>query len=312
MLAMPAAAFNSDIARIHSRLDQRRYDGAEPLRDNGEYEFFALAQSDFAENASVADAPNFDYNLYGVTAGFDWKPNYETTLGLALGYTYGKAKVHNSGGKINMDDMRVTAFASRLFGNCYVDAGVQAGMATFDSRRQTFAGATSGDTDSIFAGTFVTVGSVFVISQDKKNGSGLYFTPSVGLSYLHTKIDGFRETGTAGLVMDDAEGDSLRARVAAAVQWSFPLDNWQMRLGLEVAYSHDFLGEELDMDGRFAAGGSKFSASGKALPTDIFSFGPTVDILVSERSSIYFGYGIDVDTDSGISQNVNAGFRHRF
>ena len=312
MLAMPVAAFNSDIARIHSRLDQRRYDGAEPLRDSGEYEFFALAQSDFAENASVSDAPNFDYNLYGVTAGFDWKPNYETTLGLALGYTYGKAKIHNSGGKINMDDMRVTAFASRLFGNCYVDAGVQAGMATFDSRRQTFAGATSGDTDSIFAGTFITVGSVFVISQDKKNGSGLYFTPSAGLSYLHTKIDGFRETGTAGLVMDDAEGDSLRARIAAAVQWSFPLDNWQMRLGLEVAYSHDFLGEELDMDGRFAAGGSKFSASGKALPTDIFSFGPTVDILVSERSSIYFGYGIDVDTDSGISQNVNAGFRHRF
>lgn len=313
MLAMPVAAFNSDIARIHGRLDQRRYDGADPLRDSGEYEFFALAQSDFAENGSASDAPNFDYNLYGVTAGFDWKPSYETTLGLALGYTYGKAKVQNGGGKINMDDMRATAFASRLFGNSYVDVGVQAGTATFDTRRQTFAGSVSGDTDSVFAGTFVTVGSVFSIWQDKKDGSGLYFTPSVGLSYLHTEIDGFTESGTSGLNMDDTDGDSLRARIAAALQWAFPLDSWQVRLGVEVAYSHDFLGEELDMTGRFAAvDGSKFSTSGKALPTDIFSFGPTVDIMVSERSSLYFGYGIDVDTDSGVSQNVNAGFRHRF
>lgn len=313
MLAMPVAAFNSDVARIHGRLDQRRYDGADPLRDSGEYEFFALAQSDFAENGTAADAPNFDYNLYGVTAGFDWKPSYETTLGFALGYTYGKAKVQNGGGKINMDDMRATAFASRLFGNCYVDAGVQAGTATFDTRRQTVAGAVSGDTDSVFAGTFVTVGSVFSIWQDKKDGSGLYFTPSVGLSYLHTEIDGFTESGTAGLDMDDTDGDSLRARIAAALQWAFPLDSWQVRLGVEVAYSHDFLGDELDMTGRFAAvDGSKFSTSGKALPTDIFSFGPTVDIMVSERSSLYFGYGIDVDTDSGVSQNVNAGFRHRF
>lgn len=313
MLAMPVAAFNSDVARIHGRLDQRRYDGADPLRDSGEYEFFALAQSDFAENGTAADAPNFDYNLYGVTAGFDWKPSYETTLGFALGYTYGKAKVQNGGGKINMDDMRATAFASRLFGNCYVDAGVQAGTAMFDTRRQTVAGAVSGDTDSVFAGTFVTVGSVFSIWQDKKDGSGLYFTPSVGLSYLHTEIDGFTESGTAGLNMEDTDGDSLRARIAAALQWAFPLDSWQVRLGVEVAYSHDFLGEELDMTGRFAAvDGSKFSTSGKALPTDIFSFGPTVDIMVSERSSLYFGYGIDVDTDSGVSQNVNAGFRHRF
>ena len=312
MLAMPVAAFNSDVARIHSRLDQRRYDGAEPLRETGEYEFFALAQSDFAENATATDAPVYDYNLYGVTAGFDWKPDFETTLGLALGYTYGKAKIHNGGGKINMDDMRVTAFAGRLFGNCYVDAGVQAGMAMFDVRRNTIAGTTSGDTDSIFAGTFITVGSVYSLWQDKKDGSGLYFTPSIGLSYLHTEIDGFRESGVAGLRMDDAEGDSLRARISAAIQWAFPMDSWQVRLGMEVAYSHDFLGEELDTDGRFVAGGSKFSTSGKALPTDIISFGPTVDIMVSERSSLYFGYGLDVDTDSGVSQNVNAGFRHRF
>ncbi len=312
MLSMPVSAFNSDVARLHQRLDQRRYDGADPLREGVEYEFFALAQSDFAENGTGSDAPNFDYNLYGVTAGFDWKPNFETTLGFALGYTYGKAKIHDGGGKINMDDMRMTAFASRLFGNCYVDAGIQAGMATFDTRRQTFVGATTGDTDSLFAGTFVTVGSVYALRQNKKEGSGLYFTPSIGLSYLHTEIDGFTESGTAGLKMEDADGDSLRARISAALQWAFPLDSWQVRLGFEVAYSHDFLGEELDTDGRFAVGGSKFSTSGKALPTDIFSFGPTVDIMVSEKTSLYFGYGIDADTDSGISQNVNAGFRHRF
>lgn len=312
MLAMPVSAFNSDIARIHSRLDQRRYDGANPLRESDEYEFFALAQSDFAENDSASDSPIYDYNLYGVTAGFDWKPSFETTLGLALGYTYGKAKIHDGGGKINMDEMRATAFASHFFGDFYLEGGVQAGMAMFDTRRNTIAGAASGDTDSVFAGTFVTLGSVYVLDQDKKTGEGLYFTPSIGLSYFHSEIDGFRERGTSGLAMDDADGDSLRVRVAAGLQWEFFLSDVKMRLGAELAYAHDFLGEELDMDGRFSAGGSKFRTSGKALPTDIISFMPTLDIMLSEKSSVYLGYGVDFGTDSGISQNVNAGFRHRF
>ena len=312
MLAMPAAAFNSDVARIHARLDQRRYDGANPLRETGEYEFFVLAQSDFAENDTAKDTPIFDYNLYGVSAGFDWKPNFETTLGVALGYTYGKAKMHNGGGKIDMDDVRVTAFFGRLFGNVYLDGGVQAGMGSFDVRRNTVAGPAKGDTDSLFAGAFVTLGSMFTLWQDKRDGEGLYFTPSVGLSYFHTSIDGFRESGTAGLDTDDMDGDSLRARIALGLQWVIPGDEWTVRLGLEAAYAHDFLGDEMDADARFVAGGPKFSTTGKALPQDVFSLGPTIDVQISDRDSLWLGYELEIDTDSGISQGVNVGYRHRF
>lgn len=311
MLAMPASAFASDVKRLHERLDQRRYDGANPLRETGEYEFFALAQSDFSENDTAKDAPIFDYNLYGVSAGFDWKPNFETTLGLALGYTYGKAKIHG-GGKIDMDDVRVTAFFGRLFGNVYLDGGVQAGMGAFDSRRATIAGSTKGDTDSLFAGAFLTLGSVFSIWQDKRSGEGLYFTPSVGVSYFRTSIDGFRESGTAGLDTDDMDGDSLRTRVALGLQWVVPGDEWTVRLGVEAAYTHDFLGDEMDADARFVAGGSKFSTTGKALPKDVFSLGPTLDVQISDRDSLWLGYELEIDTDSGVSQGVNAGYRHRF
>jgi len=313
MLAMPVAAFNSDIARLHARLDQRRYDGADPLRERGEYEFFVLAQSDFTENDSATDTPTFDYNLYGATAGFDWKPNYQTTLGLAVGYTYGKAKADNGGGKVDMDDMRVTAFASHLFDNFYLEYGLQLGYAAFDTKRETIAGKASGDTNSIFAGEFVTGGMVQTIFYDKKTGEGLYFTPSVGLSFFQERIDGFTEDGAAGLKLDDADGNSLRARVAAGIQWSFPLAELQMRLGAEVAYSHDFLGEELDWDGEFNAyKNTKFSSSAKAMGTDTFSFSPSLDIMFSHKTSAFLGYGIDVNFDSGITQSINAGFRHRF
>jgi len=313
MLAMPASAFNSDIARLHARLDQRRYDGADPLRERGEYEFFVLAQSDFTENDSATDTPTFDYNLYGATAGFDWKPNYQTTLGLAVGYTYGKAKADNGGGKVDMDDMRVTAFASHLFDNFYLEYGLQLGYAAFDTKRETIAGTASGDTNSIFAGEFVTGGMVQTIFYDKKTGEGLYFTPSVGLSFFQERIDGFTEDGAAGLKLDDADGNSLRARIAAGIQWSFPLAELQMRLGAEVAYSHDFLGEELDWDGEFTAyKNTNFSSSAKAMGTDTLSFSPSLDIMFSHKTSAFLGYGIDVNFDSGITQSINAGFRHRF
>lgn len=311
MLAMPAATFHSDVARLHERLDQRRYDGANPLRETGEYEFFVLAQSGLTENGNTKDAPIFDYNLYGAVAGFDWKPNFETTLGIALGYTYGKAKIHG-GGKIDMDDMRVSAFVGRFFGNFYLDGGVQAGMGTFDSRRSTIAGTTKGDTDSRFAGAFLTLGSVFSVWQDKRSGEGLYFTPSIGLSYFFTDIDGFRENGAAGLETDDMDGGSLRARLALGLQWVIPGDEWTWRLGLEAAYAHDFLGEEMDADARFVAGGSKFSTTGKALPTDIFSLTPSINVQLSERDSLWLGYDLEIDTDSGVSHGLNAGYRHRF
>ena len=313
MLAMPVEAFNADVARIHARLDQRRYDGANPLRETGEYEFFVLAQGDVAENGSGADNPVFDYNLYGATAGVDWKPDYRSTLGLAFGYTYGKAKMRNGGGKVEMDDMRVTAFGSRLIGDrFYVDGGLQAGTAMFDTRRETVAGAATGDTDAFFAGGFVTFGAVFTLSEDKKDGSGLYLMPNIGLSYLHESIDGFRESGTAGLDMDDADGDSLRARLAVALQWAFPFETWQVRLGVEAAYAHDFLGEDIDFDGRFTAGGNAFGTTAAALPTDVFSIGPTLDVGLTERDSLWLGYELEIDTDSGVSHGFNAGYRHRF
>lgn len=313
MLAMPVEAFNADVARIHERLDQRRYDGANPLRETGEYEFFVLAQGDVTENGSGADNPVFDYNLYGATAGVDWKPDYRSTLGLAFGYTYGKAKMRNGGGKVEMDDMRVTAFASRLIGDrFYVDGGLQAGTAMFDTRRETVAGSATGDTDAFFAGGFVTFGAVFTLSEDKKDGSGLYLMPNFGLSYLHESIDGFRESGTAGLDMDDADGDSLRARLAVALQWAFPFETWQVRLGVEAAYAHDFLGEDIDFDGRFTAGGNAFGTTAAALPTDVFSIGPTLDVGLTERDSLWLGYELEIDTDSGVSHGFNAGYRHRF
>lgn len=313
MLAMPVEAFNADVARIHARLDQRRYDGANPLRETGEYEFFVLAQGDVAENGSGADNPVFDYNLYGVTAGVDWKPDYRSTLGIAFGYTYGKAKMRNGGGKVEMDDMRVTAFGSRLIGDrFYVDGGLQAGTAMFDTRRETVAGSATGDTDAFFAGGFVTFGAVFTLSEDKKDGSGLYLMPNIGLSYLHESIDGFRESGTAGLDMDDADGDSLRARLAVALQWAFPFETWQVRLGVEAAYAHDFLGEDIDFDGRFTAGGNAFGTTAAALPTDVFSIGPTLDVGLTERDSLWLGYELEIDTDSGVSHGFNAGYRHRF
>lgn len=314
MLAMPLAAFNSDISRLHARLDQRRYDGADPLRESNEYEFFALAQSDFAENDDASDTPTFDYNLYGATAGFDWKPDYSTTLGVAVGYTYGKAKIHHDGGKINMDDMRITAFASHLFGNSYIEYGLQGGIGSFDIKRNTIAGKTSGDADSYFGGAFITVGSIYTIYNDVKTGEGLYFTPNFGLSGFYEKIDAFKESGAGGLDMDSSDGTGLRARLAAGIQWATPVGElMSARFGAEIAYSHEFLADELDMDGRFSAiSGTKFSATANAAASDVFSFSPTIDLLISEKTSVYLGYGIEFSTDSGISQNVNAGFRHRF
>lgn len=312
MLAMPVAAFNSDIQRIRERLNQRRYDGGNPLRETDEYEFFVFTEGDFAHNANNDDSPTFDFNLFGATAGVDWKPDFTTTLGLAAGYTYGKAQARHSGGKIEMDDVRVTAFFGKMLGRIFIDGGIQAGTAHFDADRKTAAGHSRADTDSYFGGVFATVGTLFTLYYDKKTGEGLYLVPSVGLSYFHTEIDEFSENGLAGLDMDDSDGDSLRLRVAAGLQWGIPFDVWEVRLGAEIAYEHEFCGDELDLDGSFTAGGPSFSTSPNAMASDVFSLGPTIDVMLSQQSSVFAGYELRIGTDESVSQGANIGFRHRF
>ena len=305
MIAMPIEAFNADARSISARLEQRRYDR---FSKRAQWEFFAQLQTNFVENDTATDAPTFDFDTTGLLAGADYKLDQNTVLGVALGASTGEAKVHNGGGKIESTDFRITGFAGKTFEKSFVNAGAQLGYASYDIKRNTDYGNASGDTTGWSAGLFADAGTVVTLSEAKK----IYATPYIGLAYMHTQADAFTESGSdKAFDADVISGDSLRARVGCGFSWGFTASGAIWRLGLDVAFSHDFLGDEVDVDVT-TQDGSSITETAKALPEDMFSIGPSFNVDVSSSASVYGGYSFNAGTDASVNHSANVGFRMRF
>lgn len=305
MIAMPTEAFNADARSISARMEQRRSDR---FSQETPWEFFAQAQGTSVDNDTAPHAPTFDFDTYGVLAGADYKPDATTTLGLALGSSTGKATIHNGGGEIESTDFRLTAYAGKSFETAFVNAGAQLAYAGYDVKRKTDYGNASGDTTGLSVGVFADAGTVLAISEAKK----IFATPYIGFVYTYSQAEAFSESGSDKVFdADNVSGDSLRTRVGCGFSWSFELAEMPWRLGLDFAYSHDFLGDEIDVDVS-AKSGERISETAKALPEDMFSVGPTLNVDLNSSMSVYAGYSFSTGTDSYANHSANAGFRMRF
>lgn len=311
MVAMSRAAFSNDWSALSARMSHRRYDSGNELMENGP-EFFARAHTSLVDNAKDASSANFDFNTYGAIVGIDVKPDDFSLYGFALGYDYGSAKLHNNGGDVHSDSFRATAFASGLIGDgtFFLDGAVHVGMNSYDIDRKTLVGDTKGDTDGWNAGFALSFGKGFLLN--KSSESRLLITPYIDLSYLYTKVDSFDESGTAALDVDAFDAQSLRGRLGATLDWQIPLGEWDARLSLDIAYSHEFIDDEAEMDARFVANREKFSVDGIIGSSDTFSFSPSMTIDLSEHDSLSFGYTLEYGTDEQVSHSLNAGFRRCF
>lgn len=81
-------------------------------------------------------------------------------------------------------------------------------------------------------------------------------------------------------------------------------------LGLDLAFSHDFLGDEADID--YSLGGKNFTATAQLLPENTISVSPFIGVAITESTRVYAAYTFAAGTDSAISHSANLGFSYRF
>ncbi|MGN0860777.1 MAG: autotransporter domain-containing protein [Candidatus Spyradosoma sp.] len=305
-VAMKAEGFHSDVRDVSARLEQRRWDG---FSENGRFEFFAQGRGGFTENDDSDDSPTYDVNAWGVLVGGDYKTDSRTVVGLAVATEYDEAKIHDGGGKLRMTDTRLTGYFGKTFEErLYVNAGAQLGSARVEARRRSVWGDPKGETTAWNAGVFFEAGALIPLEGN------FALMPYVGADYAHAWAESFREEGAdAQWDVDSAECDSLRARVGCGASWQCVLDgDRKLRVGVNAEYAHEFLGDEIDVDAKRLGGGRLPTITAKALPQDVFSVGPTVNVDVSPSASVYAGYSFSAGTDSSTTHSANVGFRMRF
>ncbi|MCD8284589.1 MAG: autotransporter domain-containing protein, partial [Opitutae bacterium] len=311
LVAIPATSFHNDVRKIESRLATQRRIADEQMYHWGfespvRWNFFAQAEATFMKNDSGSDKPVFDFDTYGVLVGADCQISESLTAGLSVAYDTGKAKIHDGGGKIDCDDFRITLYGGGVIADLFfINAGAQFGYGSFDAKRKTVYGRATGNTNVWSGGVFADAGMLIDLSKDL----GLSLRPYVGIAYMRSQVEKFSDSQYN---IDDFSGDSLRARVGIGLYWDFDVAGTNWALGVDGSYSHDFLGDDVDIDAAVRGSGASFSATAEAMPKNIFSVGPVLSIAITENLGMFAAYTFEAGTDSSIAHNVNVGVKLSF
>ena len=135
----------------------------------------------------------------------------------------------------------------------------------------------------------------------------------MGASYTHYEFDGFTETGAdSRLKVSGWSQDSLRAKLGTGLGWFVPMEWGKLKLGLDVAYAHDLLDSDSEIDARFAAGGPHFGTTAAAIPEDSVAATPSLGFEFDESTSVTFSYSYEMGFDGRSYQSLNLALRKRF
>ena len=296
---------------LRQRLEQRRYDRAfnEPA---GTVKPFANAiggTSDTSEGKNKR--PNYDLSHYGAVAGFDSLVTEDFLLGASLTIDKGKAKVHNGGGRHETDAARLNFYGMAMLDEVsYFGFGAGVGVVSADTKRNNALESLTGEASGTDVSLTATLGRMFVLNSDL----GLHVSPYVGLDYTYSNFGSFSETGGAqsALDVDKTDRNSLRGTVGATLNW-LPSESW--RFSLELAYHHEFLDTDADVDAKFVSGEYRgMSASSTAYfgGENSLSVGPRVEYRINTEWSVSAGYTFETDFEDTTTHSANVGVRCRF
>lgn len=269
-------------------------DGADAsLRTDLGIGVFADVDYNFGNKDETDLEAGFDFDDISFTAGADYFVTDTLAVGLAGGYTTTDVDFDDDAGTLDGDGYNLAVYG---LWNPLPQAGVTAfasyGEVDYTSERRIaytdpngiVNRTAEGDTD---ATQFEMTGGAY---YDVVSGPWTY-GPTLNISYLHTDIDGFTETGAQGLnlTFDDQEAESLQSWLGVAVSRTISLDFgvavWQAR----AQWIHEFADDSRTIDVRYAA--------------DPFADSPAIRLTTEDpdRNRGRLGTGVSVVFAGGIS-----------
>jgi outer membrane autotransporter protein len=171
----------------------------------------------------------FDFDLYGVTAGVDYRIRDNLIFGVSAGFGAVDTKFENRSGGLDIDSWNVGAYLTYFRDEqFYFDALATYGRNDYDSERHIQFGegplAYEGTARGSTSGTQYSVG--FGTGWDFNRGA-FTFGPHAGAYFFDVDVDGFLESGALGLELDigDQSNRSFTMNAGGHVSYAM-LTSW--------------------------------------------------------------------------------------
>ncbi|MDR2981659.1 MAG: autotransporter-associated beta strand repeat-containing protein [Puniceicoccales bacterium] len=310
LTAMTTAIAHDDAETLRSHLESLRYQRGATGQAIDTMPYI-VGTGLFVSNGSGSSNPAFDFNTYGGLIGVDQSFGPDLIMGMNVGYHSGKADLHNGAGKVTLNNASLSVYGSYMFSNwLYLDAGVYGGYNSYEIKHDTLYGRATAKPEGFNYGANIYLGTIVPLSQQ------FSLTPYAGIEYVRTDVDAFTEKGTqSALHLDAFTQDSLRAKIGTGINWQVPTGaDFTLRVGLNAAFAHELLDDEVDMEARFANdySGNKYKVSAVASPENLVQVGPMIEFGFDENKSLTLGYTLEYDFEDQTAHHLNATFRMRF
>ncbi len=268
---------------------------------------FVTGVGEFTNIGNTANARGYDLTTGGFTLGVDYKVTPNFAIGINAGYARTGADLNNNG-RVTVDGAKVGLYATYFTGTgFYVDAAVNGGYNSYDTRRSALKGFATGSTKGAEFNALLATG------YDWKTG-GLRIGPTANVQYTNVGIDSFREHGSlAPLNITSKNGESLRTALGMKASYDWQVGGVVIRPEVRAAWQHEFGDSSFALDSRFANGaGNTFTVRGPAIGDDSLLLGAGVAVLWNERTSTYVYYDGELLRNNYSSNNVSGGVRLSF
>ncbi len=271
---------------------------------------FITGVGEFTNIGNTANAQGYDLTTGGFTIGVDYKVTPNFVIGINTGYARTGADLTNNG-RVTVDGAKLGLYATYFTGTgFYVDAAVNGGYNSYDTRRGALQGTASGSTKG---GEF---NALFATGYDWRTEGGLSIGPVASVQYTNVSLDGFREHGSlAPLNIANHSAESLRTALGVKMSYDIhPLASGVIiRPEVRAAWQHEFGDSSYALDSRFTNGaGNTFTVHGPEIGDDSLLVGAGVAVLWNERTSTYVYYDGEIGRTNYSSNNVSGGVRLSF
>jgi outer membrane autotransporter protein len=217
---------------------------------------WARGNFSFGEKDASATSPAFDADQWAFVGGLDYRVSDKAVVGAALSYGSSSVEFAADDGALDTDSFALSLYGSAYAAkNFYFDGIVNVSNSSYDAERNIayvdgsglVTADAAGDTDGLTLSGGLSAGYDFLIG-------GLTISPNLGFFYIDTTIDGFTETGAAGLnlIYDEQKFESLTGNAGMRLTYAWNV-SWGVLLPhLRVDYVREFE-DDVDVFGvRFA------------------------------------------------------------
>ncbi len=232
----------------------------------------------------------YDYNLYGVSLGFDQIFCNKYIAGIGIGYSDTDIDLDRNEGDSDIESIYGSLYGSYYTGRGYIDAVLSYGSQDYGNERPIVIGSIErtarSDHDGDAYSAFVEGGYNIALNQ-------WVFQPFASLHYIYLDEDGFRETGADSLnqIVDDRQTESLVSELGLRVAHVFELNRGALIPEMSLAWNYDFDIDDRTITTSFAgAPDTAFSIEGQDVTEHGVTVGAGVTLMNKGRFSTSLKY----------------------